>query len=63
MLHELLADMKRWKEGLPDHLKFRGAETSQNAGKGCQFFHPTFQEKLGFIFFQVFFTSSLRVFQ
>lgn len=32
MLHELLADMKRWKEGLPDHLKFRGAESSQNAG-------------------------------
>ncbi|KIK08788.1 hypothetical protein K443DRAFT_84620 [Laccaria amethystina LaAM-08-1] len=32
MLHELFADMKRWKEGLPDHLKFRGAETSQNAG-------------------------------
>ncbi|KAF8809045.1 hypothetical protein BYT27DRAFT_6532354 [Phlegmacium glaucopus] len=32
ILSELLADMQRWKDGLPDHLKFRGPETSQNAG-------------------------------
>jgi len=33
MLHDLLADMKRWKEGLPDHLKFNGPQTSKTAGK------------------------------
>lgn len=32
ILSELLADMHRWKDGLPDHLKFKGPETSQNAG-------------------------------
>jgi len=25
--------MQRWKDGLPDHLKFKGPETSQKAGK------------------------------
>lgn len=60
MLHELLADMKRWREGLPDHLKFRGAETSQNAGKDANFF--TLFKRNCDIFFQVFFTCSFRVF-
>ncbi|KAF8163606.1 fungal-specific transcription factor domain-containing protein [Crassisporium funariophilum] len=32
MLYDLLADMQRWKDGLPDHLKFRGSDTPQNAG-------------------------------
>ena len=30
--------MQRWKDGLPDHLKFKGPETSQNAGMlPCKF--------------------------
>ena len=33
MLYDLLSDMKRWKEGLPDHLKFNGSQTSKTAGK------------------------------
>ncbi|CAA7271448.1 unnamed protein product [Cyclocybe aegerita] len=32
MLEDLLSDMKRWKEGLPDHLQFVGPETSRTAG-------------------------------
>ena len=32
ILSELLADMRRWKDELPDHLKFKGPETPQNAG-------------------------------
>ncbi|KAJ3500496.1 hypothetical protein NLJ89_g9771 [Agrocybe chaxingu] len=32
MLEDLLSDMKRWKDGLPDHLKFVGPETSRTAG-------------------------------
>ncbi|KAJ2923287.1 hypothetical protein H1R20_g13810, partial [Candolleomyces eurysporus] len=31
MLYELLADMQRWKEGLPDNLRFSGPNSSQNA--------------------------------
>lgn len=34
ILYELLADMQRWKEGLPDNLRFRGPDTPRNAGKG-----------------------------
>ena len=32
ILSELLADMQRWKNNLPDHLKFKGPDTPQNAG-------------------------------
>ncbi|KDR73617.1 hypothetical protein GALMADRAFT_269832 [Galerina marginata CBS 339.88] len=32
ILYELLADMQRWKEGLPEQLQFRGPETPQPAG-------------------------------
>lgn len=32
MLYELLADMQRWKEGLPDNLRFSGPNTPRNAG-------------------------------
>lgn len=40
ILTELLADMQRWKDGLPDHLKFKGPETPQNAGTlSCKFDH------------------------
>lgn len=38
VLTELLADMRRWKDGLPDHLKFKGPESPQNAGTlSCRF--------------------------
>ncbi|PPQ91421.1 hypothetical protein CVT25_014309 [Psilocybe cyanescens] len=32
VLYELLADIQRWKEGLPESLQFRGAETPRPAG-------------------------------
>ena len=32
ILSELLADMQRWKNKLPDHLKFKGPDSPQNAG-------------------------------
>ncbi|KAJ7343340.1 fungal-specific transcription factor domain-containing protein [Mycena albidolilacea] len=32
ILSKLLADIEAWKANLPDNLKFRGAETPQNAG-------------------------------
>jgi len=33
ILHGLFNDLKRWKEALPDHLKYKGAlETPQTAG-------------------------------
>ncbi|KAJ7510014.1 fungal-specific transcription factor domain-containing protein [Mycena galericulata] len=32
MLHKLLADIEAWKANLPEHLRFRGPETPQNAG-------------------------------
>ncbi|EAU88675.2 hypothetical protein CC1G_01048 [Coprinopsis cinerea okayama7 len=32
MLYELLADIQRWKEGLPDHLRFNGPDTPHHAG-------------------------------
>lgn len=38
ILSELLADMQRWKNKLPDHLKFKGPDTPQNAGTlPCKF--------------------------
>lgn len=33
MLYELLGDMQRWKDGLPDNLRFHGPDTPRNAGK------------------------------
>jgi hypothetical protein len=40
VLNDLLADMQRWKDGLPDHLKFKGPETPQNAGtSSCKINH------------------------
>jgi len=32
MLYALLADIEGWKTGLPEHLKFHGADSSRNAG-------------------------------
>ncbi|KAF8912098.1 fungal-specific transcription factor domain-containing protein [Gymnopilus junonius] len=32
VLYELLADMQRWKEGLTEHLQFRGPDTPRPAG-------------------------------
>ncbi|RDB21104.1 Acetamidase regulatory protein [Hypsizygus marmoreus] len=32
MLYALLADIENWKAGLPEHLKFRGPDSPQNAG-------------------------------
>jgi hypothetical protein len=32
MLHRLLQDMDAWKENLPEDLKYRGVESSNNAG-------------------------------
>ncbi|KAF4615237.1 hypothetical protein D9613_002634 [Agrocybe pediades] len=32
ILYELLADMQRWKDGLPEQLQFRGPETPRPAG-------------------------------
>ncbi|KIJ69323.1 hypothetical protein HYDPIDRAFT_172743 [Hydnomerulius pinastri MD-312] len=32
MLYSLLADLDNWKTGLPENLKYRGPDTSQNAG-------------------------------
>jgi hypothetical protein len=40
-LYELLADMQQWQEGLPEHLKFRGPDTSREAGK-CPFLQLAF---------------------
>ncbi|KAF9477542.1 hypothetical protein BDN70DRAFT_934111 [Pholiota conissans] len=31
-LYELLNDMQQWQEGLPEHLKFRGPDTSREGG-------------------------------
>lgn len=38
ILYDLLADIQRWKEGLPEQLQFRGANTPRPAGKrfDCQ---------------------------
>ena len=33
VLYKLLEDMQQWKEGLPEHLKFRGPDLPQAAGK------------------------------
>jgi hypothetical protein len=40
-LYELLADMQQWQEGLPEHLKFRGPDTSHEGGK-CLFLQLAF---------------------
>ncbi|TFK30156.1 hypothetical protein FA15DRAFT_200823 [Coprinopsis marcescibilis] len=32
ILYELLADLQRWKEGLPEHLRFNGPDSTQHAG-------------------------------
>lgn len=32
MLYSLLADLENWKANLPENLKYRGPDTSQNAG-------------------------------
>lgn len=32
-LYELLADMQQWQDGLPEHLKFRGPDTSREGGE------------------------------
>jgi hypothetical protein len=41
ILSKLLADIEAWKANLPDNLKFRGADTPQNAG-GCLSFSCLF---------------------
>ncbi|KAH6918269.1 fungal-specific transcription factor domain-containing protein [Coprinopsis sp. MPI-PUGE-AT-0042] len=32
MLHDLLTDIQRWKDGLPEHLRFKGPDSHQHAG-------------------------------
>jgi hypothetical protein len=51
ILSELLADMRRWKDGLPDHLKFKGPETPQNAGTSlsCNLITITLMTCLGLL--------------
>ena len=57
MLHDLLADIQRWKEGLPEHLRFKGPDSHQHAGMFTYFCLITRLQM--FIFIQGFFTLSI----
>jgi hypothetical protein len=49
VLNDLLADMQRWKDGLPDHLNFK-PETPQNAGtSSCKINHHHAHDYLGIL--------------
>jgi hypothetical protein len=59
MLHDLLADIQRWKDGLPEHLRFKGPDSHQHAGKSI--FVGFRSVPIYMFYFQAFFTLSILV--